>query len=107
MVDGKALNTLLYIGDFDDNPCTFDDIFNCWEFTDDEKQEIESLELFRGWSIYSKNNVNDDRMDHDGSMFDCELYFVDPDGYEYMVEDSHSLFTGWDFYGEVTLDLIK
>lgn len=104
-IDGEALNTLLYIGDFDGG-IGINVIFDEWKFEDNELEAIESLELFRDWSLYTLHNINNDRIDHDGSMYDSQVFFISPEGAKYMAEDTHCLMTGWNFDQKVTLKLI-
>ncbi|GAG54274.1 unnamed protein product [marine sediment metagenome] len=113
-VDTQAVDVLLYNGDFDimdwddendpKNYVKFDDIFEKWVFEDDEWETIKPLEWFKGWSLYVNDNINDDRTDHDGSMYEDELIFVSPNGDRYSYVETHCMMTGWNFDGDkVTL----
>jgi len=109
-INGKALHFFLMYGDYDE-PTSIKEHLNLLsndKFVDeDDLKEMKKLEKHKDWKIMVNSNVNDEEIDHDGSMFDSELVFESPDGEIYYRTERMSLMTGWDFYDKRYVTLNK
>lgn len=100
LVNGEAINEVLFECGGMEDPYPISDIIDEWELSNDVNQ---ALEPYREWSIWIDDNINDENIDHDGSMFDIRLNFESPDGDIYSVENRMSLMLGWNFKEETIL----
>lgn len=86
-INGYALNRLLRESEDD---FTFDQELIDYCLHEDEDDWSE----FLGWSVIVES---EGFHNHDGQVVDYSVTFISPEGYSYVVNDSHCLVRGWGF----------
>jgi len=108
-VNGEAINLIFFEcgGVEEEYKFKIKEIFD-WEDIDESTlSTFNDLKDYEDWYIYMVHNVYDDRIDHDGSMFESQVILESPESDKYMAETSMSLFTGWNFDEDLELQKIE
>jgi hypothetical protein len=90
--NAEELNTL--ISSINSHVYITDDIIEDFNSEDIDISKLKDWEISYSHDGYHHN---------DGQICDYEVIFTSPEGYNYYLYDSHSLITGWNFYGEIDI----